>query len=194
MTQKKYSRRVPGGLAAAAVVLLAACLLLSDAAGALQRRLYPLRYRAAVESAAAEFGLDPLLVYAFIRTESGFDARAQSAAGARGLMQITQETYEWIHLRLGEPGAPDFDEMFDPAVNIRYGCYYVAASLGRYGSDVATAAAAYHSGWGTVDSLLLRGEYASGTATLQGFPYARMRRYVQKIRASYERYKSLYSD
>lgn len=184
MRQKRTRR-----LVLAAVVLAAAVLLLNGALQRLEKQLYPQRYAAYVEAGAQEYGLDPLLIYAFIRTESGFVPQAESEVGARGLMQITQETYEWIHSKLSPQTTPDFDEMYDPQQNIRYGCYYVAACLQRYDGDVATAAAAYHSGWGTVDGLL---QTADGERTLTEFPYTNMNRYVKKIRRNYERYRSLY--
>ena len=37
----------------------------------------------------------------------------------------------------------------------------------RYNGDVATAAAAYHSGWGTVDALLQMEEHSADGETLQ---------------------------
>ena len=49
-----------------------------------------------MEQWAAEYELDPLLVYAFIRTESGFDPAATSSVEARGLMQMTEETFIWL--------------------------------------------------------------------------------------------------
>ena len=58
-----------------------------------RRLLYPRKYSRQVEQWAAEYELDPLLVYAFIRTESGFDPAATSSVEARGLMQMTEETF-----------------------------------------------------------------------------------------------------
>ena len=43
-----------------------------------EQRLYPRKYNDLVEQYAAEYDLDPLLVYSFIRTESGFDPGATS--------------------------------------------------------------------------------------------------------------------
>ena len=60
----------------------------------LQLAEYPLRYEEYVEYYADKYSLDPLLVYSFIRTESGFDPKAQSNVDARGLMQITEETFQ----------------------------------------------------------------------------------------------------
>jgi len=55
-----------------------------------EQRLYPQKYNDLVEQYAAEYDLDPLLVYSFIRTESGFDPGATSSVDARGLMQMTR--------------------------------------------------------------------------------------------------------
>lgn len=188
MTKKKYWI-----WAVLLLFLSTACVLLYGSLKKIQMHLYPQKYSAWVEANAQEFGLDPLLVYAFIRTESGFEPKAESGVGARGLMQITQETYEWIHSKLEPETAVDFEQMYDPATNIRYGCYYVAACLERYHEDISTAAAAYHSGWGTVDSLLQTEKYRGVNAVLTVFPYKNMNRYVEKIQQNYKRYQTLYS-
>ena len=77
------------------LVCIAAVLLmvLPPLAREADRLLYPCKYSRQVEQWAAEYELDPLLVYAFIRTESGFDPAATSSVEARGLMQMTEETF-----------------------------------------------------------------------------------------------------
>lgn len=105
--------------------------------------LYPRKYSQQVEQWAAEYGLDPLLVYAFIRTESGFDPAATSSVDARGLMQMTEETFIWLRSKIAPDEGLTFDDLYDPAVSIRFGCYYLHLCMERYGGDVATAAAAY---------------------------------------------------
>ena len=47
-----------------------------------EKTLYPCKYSALVEQYAAEYDLDPLLVYSFVRTESGFDPDATSSVKA----------------------------------------------------------------------------------------------------------------
>lgn len=152
---------------------------------------YPQKYSEYVEYYAGKYSLDPLMLYAVIRTESGFDPDARSGVDARGLMQITEETFQWIKGRIAPDETIAFEDLYDPETNIRFGSYYFTCCLERYQYDLATAAAAYHSGWGTVDRLLEGGHSQNGQ-TLTGFPYPQMKRYVEKITRSYARYQELY--
>ena len=85
-----------------------------------------------------------------------------------------------------------------PFEGIRYrncfGTYLLAVCLARYGGDLSTAAAAYHSGIGQVDALLEDARYSSDGQTLFSFPYRQMNHYVNKVNASYQRYCSLYGE
>ena len=118
-----------------------------------EQLLYPRKYEQLVDQWAQTYNLDPLLVDAFIRTESGFDPVATSSVDARGLMQITEETFDWSKLKIAPCEDLTFDDLYDPETNIRIGTYFVSYCLLRYHDDLANAAAAYHSGWGTVDNL-----------------------------------------
>ena len=96
------------------------------------RLLYPQRYTELVEREAAEFDLEPNLVYAIIKTESGFDPQARSHADAMGLMQLTQETFDWIlSLYPTEDGSGD---IWDPGDNIHCGCALLRLLLDQYGT------------------------------------------------------------
>ena len=53
-----------------------------------------------MEYYADKYGLEYAQVYAIIKTESGFKPNALSAVGARGLMQITEETFDWIKTKI----------------------------------------------------------------------------------------------
>ena len=94
------------------------------------------------------------ILYSIIRTESNFNPQAESNVGARGLMQITEITFDWIKTKIAPDEPLTFDDLYDPEVNIRFGSYFISYCLQRYDDDLATAAAAYHSGLGTVDTLL----------------------------------------
>lgn len=80
--------------------------------------------------------LPPGLVMAIMEVESGFDRFALSPAGARGLMQVMPFWRE----RIGRPG----DNLFRPAVNLRYGCTILRHYLEESEGDIGAALAAYN--------------------------------------------------
>jgi soluble lytic murein transglycosylase len=155
---------------------------------------YPRKYSQYVEYYAGKYGIDPLLLYTFIRTESNFNAYADSDAGARGLMQITEVTFDWIKSNIAPTEDLSFDDLYDPETNIRFGSYFISYCLKQYDNDIGTAAAAYHSGLGTVNGLLKDSDYTENGRTLMDFPYKNMRQYVAKIESGYQNYCGIYSE
>ena len=180
-------------LALLLVLAVCAALLLPGLWKRAECMLYPRKYEALVEQWADTYDLDPLLVDAFIRTESGFDPQATSTVDARGLMQMTEETFIWLRSKIAPDEGLLFANLYDPETSIRFGCYYLHLCMERYNGDVATAAAAYHSGWGTVDALLQMEEHSADGETLQGFPYSQMNHYVKKITFCYAEYQRIYA-
>src|SRR5208282_1995411 len=89
-----------------------------------------------VSTASAAYHLDPDLVNSVIHAESGFNARAVSPKGARGLMQLMPGTAS----RLGVNNA------FDPGANVAGGSRYLRELLERYHFDLVKALAAYNAG------------------------------------------------
>lgn len=151
---------------------------------------HPLKYIEAVEKYSQEFDLDKYLLFSFIKTESGFDEKAKSSANAIGLTQITEETFAWLKLKLCPTEDLVFEDLYKPEVSIRFGAYYISRCLERYDNHIDTAAAAYHSGWGTVDGLLEEQQ----SSFLAEFPYSQMKHYVYKINKAYKHYQELYED
>ncbi len=156
-------------------------------------RMYPLEYQQEVTHWAKEFGVDPYLVFAVIKTESGFDPLARSNAGAIGLMQMTEDTFDWIKGKIAPAEALVFEDLLQPETSIRFGTYFLSISLERYHGDISTAAAAYHSGWGTVDRLLEEGEHTENGLYLSFFPYAQMSHYVNKVNKNHAEYLRIYA-
>lgn len=196
MTHRQQKHRVRHTVFTALAVLLALGILLVSVffRSRIARAEYPCRYSEYVTYYAAKYDIDPLILYSFIRTESNFDPAAQSDAGARGLMQITEVTFDWIKTKIAPDEDLTFGDLFDPETNIRFGSYFVAYCLLRYDNHLATAAAAYHSGVGTVDGLLADPACSPDGQTLTHYPYPQMRRYVHKITTGYQRYQEIYSD
>jgi soluble lytic murein transglycosylase-like protein len=89
-----------------------------------------------VKDASGRYRLDPDLVNSVIKAESGFNARAVSPKGARGLMQLMPGTAS----QLGVPNA------FDPEANVEGGTKYLRELLERYNFDIVKALAAYNAG------------------------------------------------
>ena len=174
------------------VLALAGTLLFSAFRDKIEHWEYPQRFTEYVEYYAGKYGIDPMILYAFIRTESNFDPNADSDAGARGLMQITEVTFDWIKMKIAPKESLTFDDLYDPETNIRFGSYFVSYCLDRYSGHLATAAAAYHSGVGTVDGLLGQEAYSTDGVTLDHYPYPQMRLYVKKITESYQHYSEIY--
>lgn len=177
------------------LALLAAAILfgvLYDIiAGVTEKRLYPRRYSAFVEKYSAEFGVPETVIYAVIKTESDFNTNAVSPAmpPALGLMQLTEETYEWVAGKLKEN--PSAFDIYDPATNIRYGVWYLSYLYGRF-ENWDTAFAAYNAGPGNVSKWLGDSEYSDDGETLSYIPFKETRNYVTKVNKAIGIYDRLY--
>ena len=139
--------RKGGALLLAAILLISGIFGLTKAMRYFYQKAYPLGYEQLVLSACEEQELEPSFVFAVIRTESSFRPQAQSSVGARGLMQITEETFQWIQFRMEDESGVDYDDLFDEKTNIQYGTFLLRTLLDEFGSET-NALCAYHAGWG----------------------------------------------
>jgi soluble lytic murein transglycosylase-like protein len=97
-------------------------------------------YEPIIREAAEMYDLDPRLLRAVVRFESGFDAMAVSGAGALGLMGL-------MPALAGELGVED---PFDPRENIFAGARYLKALLLEHDGSETLALASYNAGPGAV--------------------------------------------
>jgi hypothetical protein len=88
-----------------------------------------------VEEAARRFAIPPRWIRAVMQAESGGDARALSAQGAMGLMQIMPMTWTELRLRYGLGADPYY-----PRDNITAGAAYLREMHDRYGEPGFLAA------------------------------------------------------
>lgn len=162
-----------------------------DAKLGLEKANYPKKYSEYVERYSDEYGLEPSLVYAVIRTESGFDPDAQSDAGACGIMQIMPSSFEWLQQKRGTEGEYTTEDLFNPEVCIDYGCYLLKYFYDYYG-DERCAVAAYNAGF-VVGEWLADSRYSKDGKTLDNIPYPETSNYVDKVESAKEMYIKLYN-
>jgi Transglycosylase SLT domain len=94
------------------------------------------KYDQMIALSAARNGVDPNLVVAVMRQESGFNSRARSYKGASGLMQLMPATAQ----RFG------VTNIFDAAQNIEGGTRYLRFLLDQFNGDVNLVLAGYNAG------------------------------------------------
>lgn len=162
----------------------AVCLVVT---GFLRAKVYPVKYKIEVVQYSKEFNLPSELVFSVINTESSFNAKAVSKVGAVGLMQIKPSTATYISEKLN---VYDYD-LTSPALNVRFGCYYLRYLLNRF-KITDTALCAYNAGEGTVSKWLNDKRFSLDQRTLISIPYKETNDYIQKIHKCLINYKKLY--
>ena len=195
--------RILLGAAAATLLLTLAVLLLRDYGARLElrrkmeleaaeRASHPLYYEEFIQRSAEENDLDPALVSAVILCESSFRPDAVSRLGARGLMQIMEDTASWIARRMNEDGSYSFDLMFDPETNIRYGVWYLGYLSRRFSADPKKIICAYHAGQGNVDSWLKNEAYSRDGISLDTIPTKDTEQYYRRVSDALRVYRRYY--
>ncbi len=149
--------------------------------------VYPLKYKETVVRYCKEYCLEPCLVFAVIKTESGFDNFSESSKGARGLMQIIPSTARYIANVLH---VEEYD-LFEPETNIRFGCYYFRYLLNKF-KDYKTTLCSYNAGEGNVCAWLSEKSLSKDGKSLDFIPYKETREYVQRVEKSFAKYKKYY--
>jgi peptidoglycan lytic transglycosylase len=138
-----------------------------------------------------KYNVDPLLIYSVIKAESNFDKDAISSMNARGLMQITPSTGEWIAYRT-ELSEFDTEKLHDPELNIFMGCWYINDLNKEFNSNLDLVLAAYNGGRGNVNKWLQDEKYSKDGKNLYYIPFSETDEYVDKVKVNYNMYKRLY--
>lgn len=115
---------------------------------------------------AIKYDVNPLLIFLLMKQESGFNLRALSPVGARGLMQLMPGTA----LRLG------VRNIYDPVENVDAGTRYLKTLIQMFNGDVNLALAGYNAG----ENAVIRYGYRVP-------PYRETQNYVYSINVAYRR-------
>ncbi len=145
--------------------------------------LYPREFWTAVQRYAALNHLDPYLVMALIRQESGFNPKAASGPGARGLMQLLPPTARVVTRsngrRLSHRRAAG--NLFNPSYNLRAGCSYLAQIIREFNGSLEQALAAYDAGPDRVHEWVNGHTYSENAEFVESIPFPETRAYVETI-------------
>ena len=171
-----------GGLAAAGII---ATLAIS---GLFERGFnevtLPLRHEDIIRQQSRDKQVDPALIAAVIYKESRFRDQT-SSAGARGLMQITHETADYIE-KLSGGTEFEYSDLADPDLNIRYGTFYLSYLLDLYDDDLVAALAAYNAGPGNADL------WGGSEMTIDDIEFPETRAYVKGVIEKQREYRHTY--
>lgn len=117
-----------------------------------------------IDNAARTHGVDPKLVHAVIRAESGYNDRALSNKGAIGLMQLIPATAERMGVK----------NIYDPVENIFGGTRYLSQLIKMFNGNIELAIAGYNAG---ENAVVRNGNRIP--------PFAETQAYVPKVMAFY---------
>ena len=158
----------------------------------IEKQKYPRIYSEFVQKYSDAFGVPESIIYAVLKAESDFDKNAVSSSDppALGLMQLTEETYEWVSSYLLKETVSAFS-IYDPDTNIRNGTRYLAYLYGRF-ENWDTAFAAYNAGPGNVKKWLEDPECSDDGKTLKYIPFKETRNYVKRVNNFKKHYDKLY--
>jgi soluble lytic murein transglycosylase len=153
------------------------------------RLIYPLLYGERLVADARAASLDPALVAAVIRQESNFTAKAVSAVGARGLMQVMPAVGRSLAHAHGTWDPAVLDQ---PDVNLDLGTAHLATFLSQEGGIVERGLAAYNAGPSRVTLWSTKRGVQDPEVFVERIPFAETRDYVRAIVRGRELYAALY--
>ena len=155
--------------------------------------LYPAVYTDSLLRFAPGRKIDPRLMLAIMRQESGFKPDAKSNAAARGLMQFISTTSTHV---AGELGRDNFqhDELYYPPTAILFGAQYMEDLFKVFPNQPDAVAASYNGGDDNMKRWLARSKSNLPERYVPEIMFAQSKDYVYRVMANYRMYQMLYDE
>ena len=174
------------------VFLLIVAVILMLVLWCLRTFVFPLKHFDIIKEEAAKNNIDPYLILAIIKTESGFDKNVTSSKQAKGLMQIMNSTAEEMNqdekLELTE------ESIYNENINIALGCKDLSSLIKKYNGNYYLAVISYNAGMGNVDKWLKEGIINNDLDDIvnNNIPFKETKNYLKKVITYYKIYRKLY--
>jgi soluble lytic murein transglycosylase len=180
------------GVAAVLAAAIGAVIASGVLTEAVREITLPLYHEDIIRQQASDKHVDAALIAAVIYEESRFRDQT-SRAGARGLMQITPETADFIAHRSGGVLFEQSD-LATPQINIAYGAWYLRYLIDHYDGNETLAVAAYNAGQSNVDRWVAEAGGAEQFDSAKHIPFPETRAYVQNVQKRRAQYRDHYAD
>jgi soluble lytic murein transglycosylase len=153
---------------------------------------WPAAYTGLVErSTASREWVDADLVFSIMREESGYRAKVVSPNGAKGLLQIMDETGARLAQKVGLEEF-EAESLFEPEINLDLGSYYLGELRQRFNGRLSAAIASYNAGPNAVSEWVREGADIEDDEWVEAIPYDQTRSYVKRVLRSIQVYRILY--
>lgn len=123
------------------------------------------KYLPYIQYVAKQYSIDPILLHAIVDTESAFNPKAISKAGAVGLMQLMPQTAKGLGVQ----------NSLNPQQNLQGGANYFRQLLDQFDQNIELSLAAYNAGPTTI--------IKAGTKIPN---YPETKKYVKKVLTKYQ--------
>jgi soluble lytic murein transglycosylase len=153
---------------------------------------FPRPYLSLVSQRAQQNGVSPALMYAVMREESAFDAKAVSRANAMGLMQLLPSTAKGYLAQVGLPVSER--SLLDPKVNIAYGSHVLAAFSRHFPNNPLLVIPGYNAGPRRPKQWLKELPTTEFDLWVELIPFRETRDYTKRVLASRAAYAYLYEN
>lgn len=148
---------------------------------------YPQRYVSEVSLASELYEVDRELIFSIIKAESRFFPYAKSWKNARGLMQLSENTWKYASQNL----QLDIDKIYERESNIRAGTWYFSELLKEF-QDEHLAIIAYNAGPSKVREWISSGLVGGKDVSEWEIPYRETKLYLYKVIEYKKKYLQIY--